>query len=167
MRIVVILEVAQLAVHVNGVPEEYPIKVLTPDCSDQPFDVRMREAPPLAERLNGRQRGGANVGSEAADAGYFRCFQRYGTCAWVIAASSKPATTSRRFIRSPRRTGEDRSRHLDTECLRDLEVHDEIEFFGLFDREVFGPGATQNLGDQSRDMPEGELQAGSAVSGVS
>jgi hypothetical protein len=114
-----IVEVVQLAVHVNGVPEEHPIKLLTPDCSDQPFDVRMRETQPLAERLNRRQRGGANAGSEVADAGYFRCFQRYGDSFDHLVGRD-----------------ENRSRHLDPECLRDFEVHDEIEFFGLFDREV-------------------------------
>ncbi len=35
-------EFAQLASQVHGVPEEYPIKVLTPDCTAQPFDVRLR-----------------------------------------------------------------------------------------------------------------------------
>jgi hypothetical protein len=33
----------QLARQVHGVPEKYPIKVLTPDRSDQPFDERMRD----------------------------------------------------------------------------------------------------------------------------
>jgi hypothetical protein len=42
-------ELAQLARQVHGVPEEYPIKVVTPDSSDQPFDERMRDR-------NGRNR---------------------------------------------------------------------------------------------------------------
>src|SRR6202030_1944892 len=35
--------IVQLARQVHGVPEKYPIKVLTPDRSDQPFDERMRD----------------------------------------------------------------------------------------------------------------------------
>lgn len=43
IRIVILLEFAKLARQVDGVPEEYPIEVLTPDSSDQPFDERMRD----------------------------------------------------------------------------------------------------------------------------
>jgi hypothetical protein len=41
IRVVIVHEFAKLARQVHGVPEEYPIKVLTPDSSDQPFDERM------------------------------------------------------------------------------------------------------------------------------
>ena len=43
MRVVIVREFAQLARQVHGVPEEYPIEILTPDRSDQPFDERMRD----------------------------------------------------------------------------------------------------------------------------
>src|SRR5260370_24567269 len=43
MRVVIVLVFVQLAHQVHGVPEKYPIKVLTPDRSDQPFDERMRD----------------------------------------------------------------------------------------------------------------------------
>src|SRR5258708_36897658 len=43
MRVVIVLVFLQLARQVHGVPEKYPIKVLTPDRSDQPFDERMRD----------------------------------------------------------------------------------------------------------------------------
>ena len=43
MRVVMVPIVVQLARQVNDVPEECPIKVLTPDGSDQPFDERMRD----------------------------------------------------------------------------------------------------------------------------
>src|ERR1700730_12968947 len=43
IRVVIVLVFVQLARQVHGVPEKYPIEVLTPDRSDQPFDERMRE----------------------------------------------------------------------------------------------------------------------------
>src|SRR5580693_1673953 len=43
IRVVIVLVFVQLACQVHGVPEKYPIKVLTPDRSDQPFDERMRD----------------------------------------------------------------------------------------------------------------------------
>ena len=43
IRVVIVLVFLQLARQVHGVPEKYPIKVLTPDRSDQPFDERMRD----------------------------------------------------------------------------------------------------------------------------
>src|SRR5260370_38329583 len=43
MRVVIVLVFLQLARQVHGVPEKYPIKVLTPDRSDQPFDEGMRD----------------------------------------------------------------------------------------------------------------------------
>ena len=42
IRVAIVPELAQFSRQVHGVPEEYPIKVLTPDRSDQPFDERMR-----------------------------------------------------------------------------------------------------------------------------
>jgi hypothetical protein len=41
--VVIVLVFFQLARQVHGVPEEYSIKVLMPDRSDQPFDKRMRD----------------------------------------------------------------------------------------------------------------------------
>jgi hypothetical protein len=41
MRVVIVPEFAELARQVHGVPEKCPIKVLTPDSADQPFDERM------------------------------------------------------------------------------------------------------------------------------
>src|SRR6202022_3951405 len=43
IRVVIVLVFLQLARQVHGVPEKYPIKVLAPDRSDQPFDERMRD----------------------------------------------------------------------------------------------------------------------------
>ena len=43
IRDVVVPEFSELARQVHGVPEEYPIEVLTPDRSNQPFDERMRD----------------------------------------------------------------------------------------------------------------------------
>ena len=51
MRVVIIREFVQLAHQVDGVPEECPIKVLTPDGSDQPFDERMRDRS-IGDRLD-------------------------------------------------------------------------------------------------------------------
>src|SRR5438876_404479 len=43
MSVVIVAELLQLPRQVHRVPEEYPIEVLTPDRSDQPFDERMRD----------------------------------------------------------------------------------------------------------------------------
>src|ERR1700758_4802056 len=43
MRVVIHLVLVQLARPVHGVPEKYPIEVLTPNRSDQPFDEGMRD----------------------------------------------------------------------------------------------------------------------------
>jgi hypothetical protein len=43
IRVVIVRELAQLSRQVQSVPEEYPIKTFTPDCSNQPFDERMRD----------------------------------------------------------------------------------------------------------------------------
>ena len=40
--VVVVPELSQLPHQVDRVPEEHPVKVLTPDSSDEPFDERMR-----------------------------------------------------------------------------------------------------------------------------
>lgn len=66
MRIVVIPELVQLAGQVNGVPEEYPIKVLMPDCSDQPFDVRMRDRS-VGNRLDFFDLEDAQIGEPAVE----------------------------------------------------------------------------------------------------
>jgi hypothetical protein len=42
-RVVIISEFAQLQSQVHGVPEEYAIKVLTPNSSDQRLDEWMRD----------------------------------------------------------------------------------------------------------------------------
>jgi hypothetical protein len=54
---------------------------------------------------------------------------------------------------------EERLREREIERLGGLEVHHEIEFLGLLDREVFGPGAAQYLGYQSGKLSVGELKA--------
>ena len=41
MSIIIVFVFVQLARQVCGIPKEYPIKILTPDCSDEPFDKRM------------------------------------------------------------------------------------------------------------------------------
>src|ERR1700687_1637785 len=43
ISVAILREFGQLARQVQRVPEEYPIKVLTPDRSNQPFDERMRD----------------------------------------------------------------------------------------------------------------------------
>ncbi len=40
--VVIVPEFAQLSHQVHGIPEEYPIKVLTPDRADQALNERMR-----------------------------------------------------------------------------------------------------------------------------
>jgi hypothetical protein len=43
MLVVIVPEFVQLVRQVYGVSEKYPIKILTPDSSDQPFDEWMRD----------------------------------------------------------------------------------------------------------------------------
>ena len=66
MRIVIISEFAQLAHQVYGVPEECPIKVLTPNSSDQPFDERMRDRS-VRNRLDLLDPENAQVGEPAVE----------------------------------------------------------------------------------------------------
>jgi hypothetical protein len=41
--VVIVLVFVQLPCQVHGIPEEYAVKILTPDRSDEPFDKRMRD----------------------------------------------------------------------------------------------------------------------------
>jgi len=41
MSIIIVFVFVQLARQVCSIPKEYAIKILTPDCSDEPFDKRM------------------------------------------------------------------------------------------------------------------------------
>ena len=41
--VVIVLVFVQLSRQVRGIPEEYAVKILAPDRSDQPFDKRMRD----------------------------------------------------------------------------------------------------------------------------
>ena len=41
MSIIIVFVFVQLARQVSGIPKEYAIKILAPDCSDEPFDKRM------------------------------------------------------------------------------------------------------------------------------
>jgi hypothetical protein len=66
LRIVIIPELVQLASQVSAVPEEYPMKVLTPDCSDQPFDVRMRDRS-VRNRLDFLDLEDAQIGEPAVE----------------------------------------------------------------------------------------------------
>ena len=66
MRVVIIPEFAQLAHQVDGVPEERPIKVLTPDGSDQPFDERMRDRS-VRNRLDFLDLEDAQIGEPAVE----------------------------------------------------------------------------------------------------
>ena len=50
MRVVIVPEFAQFSHQVHGVPEEYPIEVLTPDRANQPFDERMTLWPAFNRR---------------------------------------------------------------------------------------------------------------------
>ena len=43
MSIIIVFVFVQLARQVCGIPKEYAIKILTPDCSDEPFNKRMRD----------------------------------------------------------------------------------------------------------------------------
>ena len=67
IRVVVVLEFDQLACQVHSVPEEYPIKVLPPDRSDQPFDKRMRDRS-IWHRLDLLDLQNAQVGEPAVKA---------------------------------------------------------------------------------------------------
>ena len=67
MRVVIISEFIQLPRQVDGVPEEYAIKVLAPDCSDQPFDERMRDRS-VGDRLDLLDLEDAQVGEPAVEA---------------------------------------------------------------------------------------------------
>ena len=73
MRVVIIPEFVQLAHQVYGVPEECPIKVLTPNSSDQPFDERMRDRS-VPDRLDLLDPENAQVGEPAV-----KSLQRIGT----------------------------------------------------------------------------------------
>jgi Resolvase, N terminal domain len=42
--VVIVLVFVQLSRQVHGIPEEYAVKILTPDRSDQPFDKRSRQS---------------------------------------------------------------------------------------------------------------------------
>ena len=43
LRVVIVREFGKLSRRVQSVPEEYPIKIFTPDRSNQPFDEGMRD----------------------------------------------------------------------------------------------------------------------------
>ena len=43
--VVIVLVFVQLPCQVHGIPEEYAVKIFTPDLSDQPFDKRGTSAP--------------------------------------------------------------------------------------------------------------------------
>src|SRR4026209_3001082 len=64
IRVVVVREFAEFSRQVCGVPEEYPIEVITPDRSDQPFDEGMRDRS-VWERLDFLDVEDAQVGEPA------------------------------------------------------------------------------------------------------
>lgn len=67
IRVVVVFEFDQLACQVHSIPEEYPIKVLPPDRSDQPFDKRMGDRS-IRHRLDLLDLENAQVGQPAVKA---------------------------------------------------------------------------------------------------
>ena len=67
MSIIVVFVFLQLARQVCGIPKEYAIKILAPDCSDEPFDKRMGDRS-VRNRLDLLDLNHAQVGEPTAKA---------------------------------------------------------------------------------------------------
>ena len=67
MSIIIVFVFVQLARQVCGIPKEYAIKILAPDCSDEPFDKRMGDRS-VRNRLDLLDLNHAQVGEPTAKA---------------------------------------------------------------------------------------------------